>query len=96
MPTYVYHCNSCDKTFEANQRMSDKPLTSCGCGSEGTVERQMSAGSGIIFKGSGFYQTDYKGGNPSSKPSDNAKGESNSEAKTDSKAVESKPAGKSD
>lgn len=66
MPTYVYHCNSCDKTFEANQRMSDKPLTSCACGSEGTVERQMSAGSGIIFKGTGFYQTDYKGANASS------------------------------
>ncbi|MDX1971446.1 MAG: zinc ribbon domain-containing protein [Candidatus Sumerlaeia bacterium] len=78
MPTYVYHCTTCDKTFEAFHRMSDKPLTTCGCGASGTVERQLSAGSGVIFKGTGFYQTDYKGGNASSGASSNSKTESKS------------------
>jgi putative FmdB family regulatory protein len=62
MPTYVYHCDACDKTFEASQRMSDAPLSECECGEKGQVHRLLSAGAGVIFKGSGFYQTDYKGG----------------------------------
>lgn len=62
MPVYDYQCSSCGNTFEATQRMSDPPLTTCACGSEGTVTRLLSAGSGLIFKGSGFYITDYKNG----------------------------------
>ena len=59
MPTYEYRCLKCKKKFEAFQRMSEKPLTECPkCG--GKAERQISAGVGVIFKGSGFYQTDYK------------------------------------
>ncbi len=62
MPRYEYSCSACGKTFEVNQRMSDPPLTECACGGKGTVKRLMSAGSGLIFKGSGFYITDYKNG----------------------------------
>lgn len=60
MPVYEYHCNTCGNNFEATQRMSDAPLTSCACGASGAVTRLLSAGSGLIFKGSGFYITDYK------------------------------------
>lgn len=62
MPTYAYHCNTCGKDFDRSQRMSDAALTICECGEKGQVARQISAGSGLIFKGSGFYITDYKNG----------------------------------
>jgi putative FmdB family regulatory protein len=61
MPTYEYECKSCGYYFDAFQNMSDDPLTSCPqCGKE--VRRLIKGGSGIIFKGSGFYVTDKKGG----------------------------------
>jgi len=72
MPRYDYHCDSCGKDFEAVQRMSETPLTDCSCGSRGSVRRLVSAGNGVIFKGSGFYQTDYKGGGSSKKGSESA------------------------
>jgi len=59
MPTYEYACETCGKNFEVTQKMSDPALTECiHCG--GKVRRLISGGSGIIFKGSGFYATDYK------------------------------------
>ena len=59
MPTYDYRCQKCKKTFEYSQSMNDKPLTRCVyC--KGKVERLIGAGAGFIFKGSGFYETDYK------------------------------------
>ncbi|HJN68327.1 MAG: zinc ribbon domain-containing protein [Candidatus Marinimicrobia bacterium] len=61
MPTYDYLCISCTHQFEHFQSMSDDPLTECPiCGSK--VRRLVSGGSGLIFKGSGFYITDYKNG----------------------------------
>jgi putative FmdB family regulatory protein len=71
MPTYDYKCSSCDYTFEYFQPMSSKLLTECPkC--KGTLKRIIGTGSGPIFKGSGFYQTDYKGkstkNNKSEKP----------------------------
>ncbi len=80
MPTYVYHCDACDTTFEASQRMSDPPLSECECGEKGQVHRLLSAGAGLIFKGSGFYQTDYKGGGTATKS------EPKAESKPESKA----------
>ena len=57
MPTYEYECRNCEYVFEAFQSMSDEPLTQCPkCG--GKVRRLIGGGSGIIFKGSGFYSTD--------------------------------------
>jgi putative FmdB family regulatory protein len=61
MPLYEYHCDACEKDFEANQRMTEDALTDCPlCGVKDQVKKLMSAGSGLIFKGSGFYITDYK------------------------------------
>jgi len=59
MPTYDYKCLDCGYTFEYFQQFSDEHLTNCPkC--NGTLKRLIGAGSGPIFKGSGFYQTDYK------------------------------------
>ena len=59
MPTYEYKCLECGKTFEEFQNMTDDPLTECRfC--QGEVKRLIGAGAGLIFKGSGFYCTDYR------------------------------------
>ncbi len=61
MPTYEYECLGCGKPFDAVQSMKDPHLTDCpqeGC--QGPVRRKISLGSGFIFKGSGFYITDYR------------------------------------
>lgn len=61
MPTYDYVCETCNHRFEAFQSMKDPKLEDCpveGCG--GRVKRLLGTGSGLIFKGSGFYQTDYR------------------------------------
>lgn len=66
MPTYEYECKSCGHTFEAFQKITDKHLENCPrCGKK--VKRLISSGAGIIFKGSGFYATDYRKG-PKSAP----------------------------
>jgi putative FmdB family regulatory protein len=62
MPTYGYECKSCGHTFDVFQNMSDAPLKVCPqCGRE--LRRLINGGTGIIFKGSGFYVTD-KNKNP--------------------------------
>jgi len=59
MPTYEYKCNKCEEVFEVFQKITDEPLKECPmCGGE--ITRLVSGGAGIIFKGSGFYTTDYK------------------------------------
>ncbi len=64
MPTYDYLCKKCGHRFEAFQRISEEALTECPeC--QGPVKRLISGGNGLIFKGSGFYITDYKNGNSS-------------------------------
>lgn len=64
MPTYEYECNNCGHAFEAFQSMSDDPLKTCPqCGKD--IRRLINGGSGVIFKGSGFYVTDKKGGTAS-------------------------------
>ncbi|MCX5697896.1 MAG: zinc ribbon domain-containing protein [Candidatus Omnitrophica bacterium] len=61
MPTYEYECPACGHTFEAFQQMKDKPLEKCPkCHKK--VKRLISSGAGFIFKGSGFYATDYRKG----------------------------------
>lgn len=70
MPTYEYECAKCGKRFEKFQKMTDEPLKKCpDCG--GKIHRLIGTGGGIIFKGTGFYETDYKkkrGGKPCEKP----------------------------
>jgi putative FmdB family regulatory protein len=59
MPTYEYECKECKYRFEEFQKITDKPLTRCPkC--KGEVRRLISGGAGLIFKGNGFYVTDYR------------------------------------
>lgn len=59
MPTYEYECRKCGHQFEKFQPITAAPVKACPkC--KGRVARLLSGGAGIIFKGSGFYQTDYK------------------------------------
>ena len=59
MPTYEYECTECGHRFSEFQNMNDAPITTCPeC--SGKVRRLISGGSGIVFKGSGFYATDYR------------------------------------
>lgn len=61
MPTYEYECDNCNKTFEVFQKITDEPLKKCPkCNKK--IKRLIGGGSGIIFKGSGFYATDYRKG----------------------------------
>jgi len=93
MPTYDYRCTKCEHRFEMLQTMSEAPrkrCPECGC----KVERLIGAGAGLIFKGSGFYITDYvknNGDNEKPKEAAKSKGESQSSAENKSeKKVESK------
>ena len=59
MPTYEYKCPSCGTRFERFQKITAKPGAPCPkCGTK--AERLISGGTGVVFKGSGFYETDYK------------------------------------
>ena len=60
MPTYDYICNECKKTFEYFQSMSADPITDCPECKKNSLRRIISGGTGLIFKGSGYYLTDYK------------------------------------
>jgi putative FmdB family regulatory protein len=67
MPTYEYECTKCKKTFDAFQSMKDDPYKTCPkekcrmkSWGKGKVKRLIGAGAGLIFKGSGFYITDYR------------------------------------
>jgi len=60
MPTYEYSCVSCGHELEAFQRMSDDPLTDCPACQNPALKRKIGLGAGIIFKGGGFYETDFK------------------------------------
>lgn len=99
MPTYDYVCTACDHAFEEFQQMSEPLLRKCPKCGKRRLRRLFGTGAGIIFKGSGFYETDYKkktGGEARKKEegeSSSSKGESKPESKPDSKPA-SKPADK--
>lgn len=85
MPNYDYLCQKCGHPFEVFQSMNDPKLTDCPLEEcDGTVKRLLGTGAGIIFKGGGFYQTDYR--------SDSYKEGAKSEAEA-SKPSESKSEG---
>lgn len=97
MPTYEYVCDKCGHQFEHMQSISAKPLTTCledSCGQKrwgkGKVRRAISGGAGLLFKGSGFYITDYR--------SDSYKQAAKKEtaSTTSSSSSESKPAAKTE
>jgi putative FmdB family regulatory protein len=97
MPTYEYRCPACGTDFEKFQKMSDPPMAECpSCGAE--AARRISGGAGLLFKGSGFYITDYRG-EGYKKAAEAEKGASPAPAPTagDAKpAAESKPAPKAE
>ena len=69
MPTYEYQCRECGHTFDEYQPITAEPLVVCpNCGKH-ALKRVMGTGGGLIFKGSGFYQTDYKKNGSSPAPS---------------------------
>ncbi len=68
MPTYDYECTKCKHKFEVFQKITEDVLTKCPeCGHK--LKRLIGSGAGIIFKGSGFYATDYRKNSPSAKTS---------------------------
>ena len=93
MPTYDYICRDCGVRFDHFQSMSSPPLTRReGCESKScNVERVVSGGTGLIFKGSGFYLTDYK--NSNQKKDKKNKTDSKTDKKS-TKKIDSKKAGK--
>ena len=60
MPTYEYRCESCHHQFEELQSFKDDPLTVCPKCHEASLRRLFGVGAAILFKGSGFYETDYR------------------------------------
>jgi putative FmdB family regulatory protein len=92
MPTYDYECTKCPHTFEAFQSMSAAPLTKCPkCG--GKVKRLIGTGAGILFKGKGFYQTDYRSSAyVSSAKADHAPAKTSSSTSTSTSDASAKPA----
>jgi len=60
MPTYDYECKACGNKLEIFQKMNDKPLKTCPACNQETLKRLIGSGAGIIFKGKGFYCTDYR------------------------------------
>ena len=103
MPTYDYQCSACQHTFEEFQGINDPVLTKCPkCGKK-KLNRLFGTGAALVFKGSGFYQTDYrsegykKAAEADKKSSDGPKTDKKSEVKTESKKADTpKPAKNSD
>ena len=60
MPTYEYHCDACGHKFEEFQQITASPIRTCPKCGRRKVRRLIGAGAGVIFRGSGFYQTDYR------------------------------------
>lgn len=91
MPTYEYACEKCGNHFEIFQSMKDAPLKTCPKCKKPALKRLLGTGAGIIFKGSGFYITDYKkkGGDAGSSGGDAKSSSKSSESKSESKSTSS-------
>lgn len=93
MPTYEYRCESCRHEFEEFQSITAKPLKKCPQCRKNKLRRLIGTGAGIIFKGSGFYETDYR--SDSYKKAQKAESESGSGKKTDDNSKKTSDKGKS-
>ena len=90
MPTYSYKCNSCEHQFDVMQGINDERLKTCPECNKDTLKRLLGTGAGFLFKGSGFYQTDYRSDSyKQGQSKDKKKKETAKEAKTESKNKES-------
>ena len=96
MPTYDYECDACEHRFEEFQSINAEPLVKCPKCKKKKLRRLFGAGAAVMFKGSGFYQTDYRSDSyrksaSADKPASEGSG-SSSETKSEGKSGESKPA----
>jgi putative FmdB family regulatory protein len=99
MPTYDYVCDACQHKFELFQSIKDDPIQKCPECKKKKVRRLIGAGAGIIFKGSGFYSTDYRSDSYRQRAEADKKAaaeSSGSDSNGSSSAKESKSDGKSD
>ena len=87
MPTYDYICNDCEKIYEYFQSMSEAPIRECPECKKNSLRRVISGGTGLIFKGSGYYLTDYK--NKKKQSSENKKSNKKKKDNKTKKKVES-------
>ena len=97
MPTYDYRCNNCGHEFEQFQSITADPLRKCPECGEDKLKRLIGAGSGVIFKGNGFYETDYRSksyqdaAKKDTQSDTKPKSESKSETKKEDKPKDSTP-----
>jgi putative FmdB family regulatory protein len=90
MPTYDYKCNACGHTFDELQSFSDPVLTKCPKCKKNKLERLFGGGGAIIFKGGGFYETDYRRAGEKSDADKPAPAAESKETKTDAPATPAK------
>ena len=96
MPTYEYECTACSHRFERFQSITAKPVRTCPeCGKR-KVRRLIGPGAAVIFKGSGFYQTDYRSSDYKSKAKAEKASSTASSSSTDSTSSDSKKESKKD
>ncbi len=91
MPTYDYRCDACSHEFEAFQSITDGAMRKCPKCRKPKLRRLIGAGAGIIFKGSGFYETDYKRSRAGGGGGSSEKGGDKAPEKSAEKAPEKKP-----
>jgi len=89
MPTYDYECSECGHTSEVFQSIAEKPLRKCPACGRKTLRRLIGTGGGIIFKGTGFYATDYRSDSYKSKVKEES-GASDSEKTSTGEAKDKK------
>ncbi len=94
MPTYDYECDACDHKFELFQSIMADPEKKCPKCKKMKLRRLIGTGAAVVFKGTGFYQTDYR--SESYKKSAASDSKNSSESKSDSKTSESKSETKSE
>ena len=95
MPTYDYQCQACNHTWELFQSMNDSPVSTCPKCKKRKAKRLLGLGAGIIFKGTGFYETDYKTKTGSEKKEVSSDSGSSSSSKSSDSSDSSKPSEKS-
>ncbi len=97
MPTYDYVCDACQHAFEEFQSMKDEPLKKCPECKKNKLRRLIGTGAAILFKGAGFYQTDYRSESYKSAAKADQPASSGDAAKSESKASpKSESSGKTD
>lgn len=90
MPTYEYQCKNCDHLFEEFQSITAKPLKKCPACKKMQLQRLIGGGAGLIFKGSGFYITDYRSDSyKAAAKKDSGGGSSDSKSSSDSSSKSS-------